>query len=146
MEQRGLPTFSEAALAVLDRMPCDPTARAAFEWLSGGLMWADEFPPVGTPERQAMSQAGAVGCLLAARAAVTLGQESGFLPVWEQVVRHAPNWPGLRPERRGEAALKRLRAALRRQDRCLAAIEAQAQQEGKAGEAEQDAAPDRGGG
>jgi len=105
--------------------PHEPLARGEFEWLSGGLMWSDEFPSLGTPERQAMSQAGAVGCLLAARAAVTLGQESGFLPVWEQVARHAPNWPGLRPERRGEAALRRLRAALRRQDRCLAALETQ---------------------
>jgi hypothetical protein len=115
--------FSEAALAVLDRMPFDPTARGDFEWLSGGLMWSDEFP-LG-PERQAMSQSGAIGCLLACRASITLGQESGFLPIWEQVVRYAPNWPGLRPERRGEGALRRLRAALRRADRCLAAIEGQ---------------------
>jgi hypothetical protein len=138
MEQRRLPMFSDEALAVLDQLSFDPAACGQFEWLSGGLMWADEFPPLGTPERQAMSQAGAVGCLLAARAAVTLGQDSGFLPVWEQVARHAPNWPGLRPERRGEAALRRLRAALRRQDRCLAAIEAQVD----AKHAEPVAAPD----
>jgi hypothetical protein len=132
--------FSGAALAVLDRLPFDPTARGKFEWLSGGLMWSDEFPLLGTPERQAMSQPGAIGCLLASRAALTLGQESGFLPVWEQVVRHAPNWPGLRPERRGEVALRRLRAALRRQDRCLAALEVQLDAE--AGEVGPGAAPD----
>ena len=126
--------FSEEALSVLDRLTFDPVARGDFEWLSGGLMWSDEFPPVGTPERQAMSQSGAIGCLLACRASITLGQESGFLPIWEQVVRHAPNWPGLRPERRGEAALRRLRTALRRQDRCLAALEAQL--DAKADEAE----------
>jgi hypothetical protein len=128
--------FSEAALAVLERMPFAPTARASFEWLSGGLMWVDEFPPVGTSERQAMSQSGAIGSLLAARAALTLGEKSAFLPVWEQVARQAPNWPGLRPERRGKLALRRLRAGLRLLDRCLAAMEAQEQRESKGQEGE----------
>ena len=124
MTPKGLPLFSDAALAVLDQMPCDPTSRGEFEWLSGGLMWSDELPLVGTPERQAMSPAAATGCLLACRASLTLGKNDAFLPVWEQVVRYAPNWPGLRPERRGEAARRRLLAALRLQDRYFATLEA----------------------
>ncbi|MDB5307465.1 MAG: hypothetical protein JWO38_1667 [Gemmataceae bacterium] len=125
--------FSDAELAILDRMPFEPAARGVFEWLSGGLMWPDEFP-FGTPERRAMSEAGSIGCLLACRASLTLGQQTGLYPLWEQVLRHAPNWPGLRPERRGAAALRRLRAALRKQDRCLGALETQ--QDAKAEEAE----------
>jgi hypothetical protein len=126
MNSSALPLFSASALAVLDQMLFDPKARGQFEWLSGGLMWPDEFPRMGTPERRAMTPAEAIGCLLACRAAITLGQASPYLPIWEQVTQHAPHWPGLRPERRGEAALRRLRAALWRQDRCLAAIEGQA--------------------
>src|SRR5580698_6837108 len=125
MELPKLPMFSDAALATLDQMPCFSTERGRFEWLSGGLIWPDEFPWIGTPERELMSNPPeAIGCLLACRAAITLAKETPFLPIWEQVARIAPNWPGLRPERRGEKALRRLRAALRLQDRCFAAIEA----------------------
>ena len=125
MTTEGLPLFSDAALAVLDRMPFDPVSRGRFEWLSGGLMWSDELPLLNTPERQAIAPAAATRYLLACRASLTLGKETAFLPIWEQIVRHAPNWPGLRPERRGEVALRRLLAALRLQDRCFAALETQ---------------------
>ena len=126
MTPTGLPLFSDAALAVLDQMPLfDLTSRGNFEWLSGGLMWSDEFPLLGTSERRAMSPAAATGCLLACRASLTLGKINAFLPIWEQVVQYAPNWPGLRPERRGEAARRRLLAALRLQDRYFATLEAQ---------------------
>jgi hypothetical protein len=62
--------------------------------------------------------------LIAYRASITLGEERmEFRPVWEQVVNDAPHWPGLREERRGEGARRRLLAALRRQDRCLLELE-----------------------
>ncbi|MDY3554387.1 hypothetical protein R5W24_003509 [Gemmata sp. JC717] len=120
----GLPLFSTAALAVLDRMPFDPAARGSYDLMSGGLWWPDEFPGPGTADGKLVRLAGAYRCLLAYRRALTLGEErDGFRPVWEQVVRHAPNWPGLRPERRGNRAAQRLRAALRRADTCLADFE-----------------------
>ena len=48
------------------------------------------------------------------------------LRVLNQVARYAPNWPGLRPERRGAAAPRRLRGCTPSAgDRCLAALDAQ---------------------
>lgn len=116
--------FSEAALAVLDRMPFDPAARGSFEIMSGGLLWPDEFPGPGTREWAAIAPGWLYRYLIAYRASITLGEERAeFRSIWEQVIRHAPNWPGLRPERWGELAQRRLRAALRRQNRCLAELE-----------------------
>lgn len=124
MDTSKLRLFSMAALAVLNRMPFDPIARAQFELMSGGLIWPDEFPPFGSPEWLNVSPNWVYRYLLSYRASITLGEERAeFRLVWEQVVQQAPNWPGLRSERRGERALRRLRAALRRQEKCLAEIE-----------------------
>jgi len=117
--------FSPAALEILDSQQHNPAAKGVFEWLSGGLVWPDERPEVSEPGRELVFANAAFGCLLASRAAITLGKETGIWPVWEQMLQHAPNWPGLRPERRGEQARKRLLAAQRRQDRCFAEIERQ---------------------
>jgi hypothetical protein len=126
MEQSGVPLFSADALAVLDRMPFDPGARGSFELMSGGLIWPDEFPPPWSPGWELVRPQWVYRYLIAYRRTLTLGEDrASFRPVWEQVARHAPNWPGLRPERRGERAARRLRAAIRRQDRCLAGFESQ---------------------
>ena len=123
--------FSAAALAVLDQMPFDGAASAHFEYLSGGLMWPDEFPPLGSPGRRTISPPSVVGAVLAYRASITLGKEWTFYrPLWEQLMRQAPNWPGLRAERRGERAQRCLQAALRLQDRCLAPLEAHCMSKG----------------
>ena len=111
--------FSPAALAVLDSQQYDPEAKGFYEMLSGGLVWPDERPEPGEPGRDLVFSNAAYGCLMATRAAITLGKETGIWPVWEQVEREAPNWPGLRPERRGDEARRRLLAAKRREDRCL---------------------------
>src|SRR5260370_12743595 len=109
MEKAGLPLFSADALGVLDRMPFDPVARGSFELMSAGLIWPDEFPPCGSPEWDLVSPNWVYRYLIAYRRALTLREERAeFLPVWEQVVRQAPKWPGLRPERRGEGAAPRL--------------------------------------
>lgn len=123
MSSGGPPLFAAAALSILDRMPFDPVARSQFEVMSGAL--ADEFPRFGSPEFAAVVRNCVHRYLLAYRASVTLGEERAeFRPVWEQVTRHAPNWPGLRPERQGEQSSRRLRAALRRQEKCLSELEA----------------------
>ncbi len=123
----GAPLFSRAALWLLNRQRFEPAAKGQFEYMSGGLSWPDEFPTESGPHA-VVFRGYAFRFLLAYRASATLRQElHGSHPVWEQVARHAPNWPGLRPERRGTAALRRLRAALRRQDRCFAEFESQAE-------------------
>jgi hypothetical protein len=116
--------FSDAALAVLDRMSFDPAARGKLEVMSGGLMWPDEFPRPGARQWEPLQPGCLYRFLLAYRALITLNPEHAqAFDLWEQVVRDAPNWPGLRAERRGEAARNRLRAALRRFDKCLAESE-----------------------
>lgn len=126
MDEAGVPLFSTDALTALDRQVHDPKARASYDVLAGGLTWPDEFPAVGTPGWSAVSENWVYRLLIAYRASVTLGQERAeFRPVWDQVVRHAPNWPGLRPDRRGEKARRRLLAASRCEDRFLAEMEAE---------------------
>lgn len=116
--------FSPIALAALNGLQYDPAGKGSYELLSGGLIWPDERPEVGSPERRVISLDCVYRFLVAYRASITLGEErSEFRPVWEQVVSAAPNWPGLRPERRGEAARKRLLAAKRRGVRCLDELE-----------------------
>ena len=118
----GVPLFSRAALWLLDRVQIDPAARGQFEYLSGGLIWPDEFPAFGGPVFSGF----AFRYLIAYRASITLGEERAeFRPVWEQVSRAAPRWPGLRPDRCSGPAVRRLQAALRRQDRCFAELESQ---------------------
>ncbi len=125
MSTAGLPLFSEAGLSILNRQVYNPEARAGYDVMSGGLMWPDEFPPFGPVAWAMVSPNHVHRYLIAYRAAITLGEERAeFRPVWDQVVRHAPNWPGLHTERRGERARRRLLAAKRREARCLAELEA----------------------
>jgi hypothetical protein len=125
MSTAELPLFSATALAVLDRQAYDPQARAYYELMSGGLIWPDEFPHFGTSEWVPLSSIALCRYLIAYRASITLGEErSAFRPVWEQVLLSAPRWPGLREERRGERAKRRLLAAKRLEVPCLEKLEA----------------------
>jgi hypothetical protein len=136
--------FSDAALAILDRMPFDVEARGSFEIMSGGLIWPDEFPRPGTDAWAAIAPGWLYRFLIAYRASITLHPaQAKPYELWQQVVQHAPNWPGLRPERRGEQARRRLRAALRRQAKCLAELDSHLA--ARSQDAESGAAPDRGG-
>jgi hypothetical protein len=110
------PLFSARALAVLDGQRFDPTARGGFDAGSRALVWPDEFPPSGSLAAAAVSPHRR-SYLLAFRAALTLAEEAPEVrPVWEQVTRHAPHWPGLRADRHGPRARHRLLAARRRAD------------------------------
>lgn len=126
MNAPSAPSLSIEALRVLDGMPFDPDARSHFDVMSGGLQWTDEFPRVGSAEWPVVRRDWSYRFLIGYRASLTLGERRDELrPIWEQVVRGAPNWPGLRPERHGRRALGRLRAALRLQDRCLTDLESE---------------------
>ncbi|MCE9568212.1 MAG: hypothetical protein K8U57_39935 [Planctomycetes bacterium] len=116
--------FSDAALVVLDEQQYDPIAKGQYEIMSGGLVWRDDFPEMGSPEWKLIARSFFYRYLIAFRADLTLGKERvEFRPLWEQVEMHAPNWPGLRPERRGEKVRRRLLAAKRRSDVCLDELE-----------------------
>ena len=116
--------FSVASLAALNCRVYDPAAKGRYEYLSGGLIWPDEFPPFGSPDWMEIGVDFVNRYLIADRASITIGKErESFRPVWEQVVEFAPNWPGLREDRRGSRAKKRLLAAKRREAKCLDELE-----------------------
>ncbi len=124
MSTLEFPQFSASALAVLDQQPYDPNARGKYEWLSGALVWSDELPGLSSSERAIDSLHRVFRFLIAYRGSITVGEEqAAFRPIWEQVVQHAPNWPGLREERRGDQARRRLLAAKRQESRCLEELE-----------------------
>lgn len=103
-----LPLFEPHVLSLLDALTVDPLATVDYEYLSGGLVWSDELPRDENGKRLVV-RSGAVKYVLAYRASITLDQErSQFRPHWEQLERDAPNWPGLRPDRRDDAARRRL--------------------------------------
>ena len=120
IHQPNLERFTSTALEILNRMTFDPTARGINS--DSCLYWPDELPPDDTPEHETVT-AWPWGALLCYRESLIEGEERVELrPIWEQVAREAPNWPGLHPERRGEKAKRRL-AAARRLDRMTAAKE-----------------------
>lgn len=109
--------FSKADLETLDHTPFDPLSRGSYEFFSGGLIRSDEWRSAAV---QSMLGSDAFRCLIAYRASITLGEERPELRfAWDQVKAHAPNWPGLCPERYGENAKRRLLAAMRIESACL---------------------------
>jgi hypothetical protein len=112
-------TISDEALRILNAMPFDPNAKHDYEHMSGGMVWSDELPRFGSREWQAVSEGYAYRFLIAARRDITLGVPSPrFQSMWQQVEMFAPNWPGLRPERRSLEVRKRLLAAERLARKC----------------------------
>jgi hypothetical protein len=129
-----VPVFSSAALAVMNRQTADPAAVSSYDVMSGGLHWSDEFDALTAQEKNTVLEGWAFRYLLGYRASITLGEERAeFRPVWEQVSEHAPNWPGLRPERWGENARRRLLAAQRGRPRCVEDLDELERELGPAG-------------
>ena len=124
MNETEVLQFSNDALAILDRLPFDPEARASYDMMSGGLVWPDELPLQWSPEWRAIKPGSIFRILIGYRASITDGAERAeFRFIWQQVLDHAPNWPGLRPDRHGDRARHRLLAAKRREGVCLRALE-----------------------
>lgn len=115
-------TIPEIVLRLLDSMAYDPNAKSAYCMFSDGLHWSDEFPnSQASPDAEALWRDYLPRHLIHVRASLTLGEaQQGQLALWSQVERGAPNWPGLRPERRGPKARRQLLAAKRRADACIA--------------------------
>lgn len=111
-------SLSEAALAILDHMRFDPAASYFYDHLAGGFVWSDEFPPLG-PDRRIVSSGYLERYIIHIRRCITLGEtELLSFYLWRQLEEGAPNWPGLRIERRTGRIVKRLRAAERLAERC----------------------------
>jgi hypothetical protein len=92
--------ISPELLSLLRHTRHDPSAHRGYDHFAGGFRWSDEFPE-GFWEVVIRLQDWSHRKLIAHRAAVILGGDIGrFVSTWQEVERDAPNWPGLRPERR----------------------------------------------
>jgi hypothetical protein len=95
--------FSPAAIAALRRAEWNPAAERLTDLLAGGFFWSDEnlHEVTNTGIREDFT---AERMLVAYRASLAMGTPRETLSEpWEQVTQEAPDWPGLRPERRSAA-------------------------------------------
>ena len=87
------PDFEKYARRLND-VKFSTTARYTHELMSGALMWADEKPDIP------FSELGWFRAALAYRSSVILGDPlPEYEPIWKELQRLAPKWPGFQPER-----------------------------------------------
>ncbi len=102
------PLLSARVLSILNTLPFDPHARSELTHLFDGLRWSDELP-TDEANRRLVSFSDGVSHAHFYRTCLTRGEERPeYRPLWNQLAIHAPNWPGMRPERRDESARRLL--------------------------------------
>jgi hypothetical protein len=95
----------------LRRTRYSPAATRSAELMSGGFMWSDEMPAwwYFDPDHGY-----AFRFLIGFRASVIRGEPMESLrPIWNEVQRQCPRWPGFRPERSDPALRPELERELR---------------------------------
>jgi hypothetical protein len=130
------------AIAVFRRAVWNPDARRFHEMMTGSFWWTDELV-----QEVAQLCSGrdnwSFRYLMGYRASVIRGKPDGrFRPVWDQVARECPDWPGLRPERSSVSLGAELHREGRRQ--CIAFLRWECQMSSNKSDAEPGAAPERG--
>lgn len=131
------------AIAILRRAVWRPDAARFYEVMSGGFWWTDEL--VREASRVCVGRDNwSFRYLMGYRASVVRGEPDECLrPVWEQLRRECPAWPGLRPERSSPALAAELRRESRRQ--CVEFLRWMRDEAGSENTAEPGAAADRAG-
>jgi hypothetical protein len=111
--------FTPEALAALNGLTASPKPRSHRPLATQfPPAWADEVPPDDAPGWDRLRTWSLFEDLLIyRRSLIEGGEQVEYRPLWEQVCALAPNWPGLRPERRGPMAMKQLRAVTRYNER-----------------------------
>jgi hypothetical protein len=129
------------AIAVLRRAVWQPDAKRSYELMTGSFWWPDEL--VHEVSRLCVERDNwSFRYLMGYRASVIRGApQEAYRPVWEQVARECPDWPGLRPERNSPALAVELHREGRRQ--CVEFSRLERRLRRKAEEADHTAAPDR---
>lgn len=90
----------------------DPMATRSAELMSGGFMYSDEMPAPWYFDPHHGRYA--FRLLVAYRASVIRGHPVEYLkPLWVEVQRRCPHWPGFRPERSDPALREDLERELR---------------------------------
>ena len=108
--------FPDDALEALRSAVWKLDAERAYDGMSDSFMWSDES------WEEVISVCGehknwSFRFLLAYRGMVIRGEADGLeslQPLWNQVARECPQWPGLRPERNSPLLANDLRRASRR--------------------------------
>ena len=91
----GTLLFDDEALDFLSRAVYDPDATRSYEIMSDSFVWSDELLFEAFAE---FSGAWPFRELMAYRHSVMLcAPDSRFGPVWEQVAKTCPGWPGRDP-------------------------------------------------
>lgn len=91
--------FPDEALDILRGARYRPEAERSYEIMSGSFWWSDEL--VGETFAACRRHGSwAFRYLMGYRGSLIRGAPDAELePVWQQVARACPDWPGLRPER-----------------------------------------------
>jgi hypothetical protein len=122
--------FPDEALEILCGAAYQHDAERSYEVMSGSFWWSDELvrDTVASCRRH---DSWAFRYLMGYRGSLIRGApESGLLPVWDQVTRECPNWPGLRIERNSPSLAKELHRAEREQ--CVEFLRWERQSRGEA--------------
>ncbi|MDG3002481.1 hypothetical protein [Paludisphaera mucosa] len=91
--------FPDAALDILRGASYRPEAERSYDILSGSYWWCDELVRE-TFAACRRHDSWAFRYLMGYRGSLIRGApDAELMPVWEQVARACPHWPGLRPER-----------------------------------------------
>jgi hypothetical protein len=91
--------FPEEAIVILRAAVYFADAKRSYDMMSGSFLWSDELLRESAPACR-RHNSWAFRYLLGYRGSVIRGTpDNKLLPVWEQVMRSCPNWPGFRPER-----------------------------------------------
>lgn len=107
-----IPELSVNILTEFKKLEYDPKAINFYEWLSGGLVWRDEYTnglmSLLLKEQHPITQY-LFRYLWAYRSSVICGEERlEYRNIWQSVYKQVPSWPGFRPERSDSSHLQKL--------------------------------------
>src|SRR5262245_41387493 len=88
--------FSEAELSLLRGARYDPNAIRHCDLFAGGFFWSDE----AIKELAMASDNYLHRYVIYYRSLLSQGKAPTPFPLWDQLLRECPDWPGFRPERR----------------------------------------------
>jgi hypothetical protein len=124
--------FPDEALHILRGARYRPDAERSYEVMSDSFWWSDELVREASYVCR-RHDSWAFRCLMGYRVSVILGAPDAHLrPVWDQVVRACPEWPGLCRERNSPILARELHRERRK--RCVEFLRWERESQGQAAE------------
>jgi hypothetical protein len=107
-----IPELEEEIVEEFRKLKYDPNAKSSYEWMSGGLIWKDEFTSeliAGLSKQTHPIINYLLRYLWAYRSSLVVGKERlEFRKIWQTVYSQVPFWPGFTPERLDSSLAKKL--------------------------------------